>query len=97
MRGRRGAALATVLVVSSVLLLLCLALASLCVLNLNLANTYSSDTQALLLAQAAVAQLVSEEEKHQAALTAGGKANPLTVQTDHFDLTARFDNPVFPV
>src|SRR5437588_2171777 len=93
---RKGTAIITVLLASAVLLVVCLSLASLAMLNLNLAGNYSSKSQSLLIAEAAVSQLIAELDRAQQDDDSSGSTDPSLIK--HVDLTARYAlQPVFPV
>src|SRR4051812_23635130 len=89
---RRGAALATVLLASGVLLVVCISLATMAVLDLNLAGSYATRTQSLLMAQGAINQLVSEVDNVQLATT--GSGTDLS-NTPRLNLLERFRRPDF--
>jgi hypothetical protein len=91
-RRGRGAALLTVLLVTFSTLFVCLALASLSMANLNLSSSFSTSNQALLIAQAAVAQFAQESDRFYAdeGFSATGDSPRLP------DWKTRFRDPVFP-
>lgn len=90
----RGSALITVLLVSALLIVVCFSLASTAMLNLNLADAYQTQTQAMLIAQAAVHQISSELDDAAATATSGATSGD---GDERLDLLARFSGkPVFP-
>ena len=64
---RRGASIAAVLMISSVILVVGLALGTLCTLNLNFARQALSQKQSEMVARAAVAQVDFELDQSQRA------------------------------
>lgn len=91
---REGTALITVLLASAVLLVICMALASVAILDLNVAGSYSTRSQSLLMAGAAVNQVIAELDRAQQ--LDDGNALDLN-DVKKVDLLARFQqNPVFP-
>jgi hypothetical protein len=92
-RLRQGTALITVLLASAVLVVVCFSLATMAVLNLNLAGSFSTRAQSLLMAEAAAQQLMAELDRAQQ--SDAGNATELTGVKGP-DLRARFAQPVFP-
>lgn len=90
--GRRASALLTVLLVSSLVLVVCLSLATTCVLNLNLASSFSTSSQSLLVAQAAIAQFTREADRFYEQ----GAFSPTRTTVEVPDWKTRFRQPVFP-
>jgi len=94
---KRGTALATVLLASGVLLVVCMALGTMAILDLDVSSSYSMRSQSLLMAEAAVNQLIAEMDRAQEReIEEGGGSGLEMSDLPRLDLLARFRDPVFP-
>lgn len=82
----------TVLLVSFLILVVCLGLATLCIINLNISSAWSTSNQSFQIAQAAVAQFWQESDRFYQ----NNLFTSTTVKYTLPDWKERFRQPVFP-